>query len=88
MSWIVHLHYNLMSGIITIWLPNQDNGIFLEKDDLYVYEGYRLIYGLKGNPVKAMDACGQQWLCLWYGRLSQNTKFLRVSRSPLLKKNK
>jgi hypothetical protein len=73
-----------VSSIITIWLPNQDNGLLLEKDDLYVYEGYRLIYGLKGNPAEAMNAYEQQWLYLWYGRLSQNTKFLRVSRYPLL----
>jgi hypothetical protein len=47
-----------VSGIITIWLPNQDNGIF-GKDNSNKYQGYMLISGLKGNPAKAMDACWQ-----------------------------
>jgi hypothetical protein len=25
---LVHLGYDLVSGIIIIWIPNQDNGIF------------------------------------------------------------
>jgi uncharacterized membrane protein YeaQ/YmgE (transglycosylase-associated protein family) len=28
MSWLVHLSYDLVSGIIVIWLPNQDSGVF------------------------------------------------------------
>jgi hypothetical protein len=42
MSRLVHLSYNLVSGIITIWLPNQDNGLF-GKDDSNIYQGYMLI---------------------------------------------
>jgi hypothetical protein len=30
-SYLVHLSYNPVSGIITIWLPNQDNGLFREE---------------------------------------------------------
>jgi hypothetical protein len=67
-SQLVHLSYNLVSGIITIWIPNQDNGIF-GKYDSNKNQGYRLISGLKGNPVEAMDACWRQWLYLWYGSL-------------------
>jgi hypothetical protein len=43
--------------------------VFLVKDDSNYLLGYRLIYGLKGNLVEAMDVCWQQWLFLWYGSL-------------------
>jgi hypothetical protein len=42
-SRFVHLSYNLVSGIITIWLPNQDNGLFEEKKNDSNNQGYGLI---------------------------------------------
>jgi hypothetical protein len=41
---------------LSLWLPNQDNGLF-GKDDSNMYQGYRIIFRLKGNLVEAMDAC-------------------------------
>jgi hypothetical protein len=38
-----------------VFLKNKNK----KKNDLHVYEGYRLIYGLKGKPARAMDAFGQ-----------------------------
>jgi hypothetical protein len=59
---------------LSLWLPNQDNGLF-GKDDSNKYQGYKLIFGLKGNPVEAMDAYWQQWLCLWYGSYLKHQVF-------------
>jgi hypothetical protein len=62
---------------LLLWLPNQDNCLF-GKDNSNKYQGYRLIFGLKGNLVEAMDACWQQWLCLWYG-IYLNTPIFSLS---------
>jgi hypothetical protein len=79
MSLLVHLSYNLLSDIITIWLPNQDNVLFGKRR-------FKLLSRIQAHlRVKRKP-------CQGYGRLlaivalpmvckfTLNAKFLHVSR--------
>ena len=60
MSWHDHFATNIVSGTVITWLPYKHGDLSIKMaKQLFLHRDHGSFFGLKINPVEAMNVCWQ-----------------------------